>query len=337
MKSSKSWIAITLSLLALGACDKREAVFVDLNRAETLLAIQPAESVELAPLNASLPPTQSHWELPPTPPLYAEAGARAERVGALLKEQLETTEQELLAAFEKDALIQASTEIATLRSALGDTLGEFDSRLLEEASAIIQSRATERGRMLARLAFLAGFPPGKTRKSNVPWPTALNEDWAREADQLREKLRAWDQETYMRLDELVATHHNLQTSARERVQKAIEAIRSTARQSAVTRAQEVMTSVGGIRLDDLMADEPLVPPTVSAGDSVQVAATRLNVSAIHSSAETGGSAARQRAQRHLEIFLRLHGYKLAQPGQGKDATGEFITWLQKRLSGHSQN
>jgi ABC-type transport system involved in multi-copper enzyme maturation permease subunit len=50
MKSSKSWIAITLSLLALGACDKREAVFVDLNRAETLLALLNPQVRSLGPV-----------------------------------------------------------------------------------------------------------------------------------------------------------------------------------------------------------------------------------------------------------------------------------------------
>jgi hypothetical protein len=254
-----------------------------------------------------------------------------------LKEAVETTRKELMAAFEKDALLRASAEIAAVRSTLGETLGEFDAKLMDEAAEVIRQRALERGRMIARLAFLAGFPPGRTRKVPVPWRTALDEEWAKEADQLRRDLLQWDDETYRRIEELVASHHSLQARAREQVEGAVEAIRAAARRSAESRVQEAMTAVAGLRLEDLMADKPLALPALTGGSFVEVPTVNLKISSPEIDPAVADLPVRSRVKRNLEIFLRLHGYKLAKPGEGKDVTGEFILWLEKRLSGHLQN
>lgn len=265
----------------------------------------------------------------------AEAGARAQAVELLLRQQTDQTLASLTAAYERGALVESAGEVAELRSRLQRTLAELDARLLDAAARIVRSRAPQRGRLLARLAFLAGYPPSRPRKSGVPWGSALEAQWAREVAELKEQVNAWDDETYDLLERMVTQHHEGRTVAQAAVNAQIRELRESAREKAARAVEALLGDGGEASLGDLIADNP--PPPRRIG---RVISDVPSLSVRLSKPELGDRSApsADRLMGILDIFLRVHGYKLSgSPSAGRDVTGEFIAWLKTTQNGHSES
>lgn len=337
MKWSKSWIGITLSTAALvPGCARETPVFVDLGRVRSATAGVEAPQVgAAAAIAASLEGSRATIKAStpdgPTP----EAGQRAEAVMALLRQQTEQTLASLTEAYERRAMVESAGEIAELRARLRRTLTELDSELMETAEQTVRARAPERGRLLARLAFLAGFPVSRPRRSNVPWSSALDAEWAREVAELKKRIDSWDDETYALLDRMVSQHHEGREAVRAAVSAQIRELRESAREKASRDVSALLGAGGEASLGGLIADNP--SPSRRASE---VTADVPPLTVRLSKPEVGDRfvPASDRLDGLLDIFLRVHGYKLAgSRSAGRDATGEFIAWLKTTQNGHSES
>jgi|GEM_PF-5971660 len=334
MKWSRSWIGTTLSVAFLAGCATEEAVFVDMERARAALPEEGAGwyATSPAPLGV-IEGAGATLEAPPLGRPTAEAGARAAAVLTLLWEQTNQTLVSLTEAYERRALMESAADVAELRARLRRSLAEFDERLLENAERIIRSRAPQRGRLLARLAFLAGFPPSRPRKSPIPWATALDSEWARETADLKERIEAWDDETYRLLDRMVEQHHDSRDAVASAVSAQIRQLRESVRERASREVAALLGDGGQAWLGDLIADNP---PPASAGSAVTVEVPPMSLRSPRFGAPDQEERPPDALQGRLGIFLRVHGYKQARsPRAGRDATGEFIAWLKTTQNGPS--
>lgn len=334
MKWSRSWIGTTLSAALLAGCATEQAVFVDLERARAALPEAGAGwyATPPAPLGV-IEGAGTTLEAPPLGRPTAEAGARAAAVLALLREQTDYTLASLTEAYERRALMESAADVAELRARLRRSLAEFDQRLLENAERIIRSRAPNRGRMLARLAFIAGFPPSRSRKSPIPWATALDSEWAREAADLKQQIEAWDDETYHLLDRMVAQHHDSRDAVAAAVRAQIRDLHESVRERASREVAALLGDGGQASLGDLIADNP---PPASSASAVSVEVPPLPLRSPMFAAPPQEERPPDALPGRLGIFLRVHGYKLARSSRaGRDATGEFIAWLKTTQNGPS--
>lgn len=340
MKWSRSWIGTTLSVPAiLAGCAREEVVFIDKER--VLGAVQ-----LLAPLPHTTPVGFGEIRLEGVertfdaekPATYSmEAGERTAMVLSLLRDQTDQTLASLTSSYERQALVESAAEVAELRVRLRETLTSFDERLLDEAAALLRERSPERGRMLARLAFLAGFPPTRPRKSRVPWASALDSLWAKEVAGLKQRMEAWDDETYRMLSQMVAQHHGSREAVIATINAQIHALRESLRERAAHKAATLLHDGGQAALGELIADNP-VPRAKESRAIAQVPPAIWKAPTVQPPNPGAAPPPEEVLSTRLSIFLRVHGYKLAQgPRQGRDATGEFITWLKTTQNGHSES
>lgn len=336
----KSWTKTTLSALAafasvLCACGRTEpVVWVDVRRAGAQLYATASEPTGFVSRVSGLPPAAG--AIPEREP--STLGARdAERRRTEALELMALESARLRQALE-DAYLRELTEKVKVTERdllleLRKVIRERADQVVETVWSWIQESALARGPMAARYAFLSGAAYKPRPIENVPADAGANYEQRRrkELADLARSIAQHDQEFESRLQELLDRTNSEseaeRTAVLARIQAAYVEAARTAERLALARIQET----GRVDLPPLL--------DLSSRDVPPLPSSKVEFDAVVSEVFSGGLTPlprryQEEIQTQLDIWLRVHGYKLARrSGDAPDLTVEFINWVRMRQAG----
>ena len=262
----------------------------------------------------------------PSPRGREQASQRREEALQLMQAQRAETLSELEEAYRRQLIATANSEAVTMTSELSEKVRARADAAVDQIAGIINATAPQRGRVIARLALLAGWPDkGGLRFAPIARTSVIAEQWKKEAAELRKNLLALDAQLGKQIDTIVDADRQLTESERADLAKRIKTSISVADERARARAGERLRTTGRMTLPTLLTRSARALPGQPAS-SLTVPGTLVawNPAQYPPPMPAPVEAFAER----LNIWLRIHGYKLA-AGHARgvpDMTGEFIVW-----------
>ena len=181
-----------------------------------------------------------------------QASQRREEALQLMQAQRADTLAELEEAYRRQLIAAANAEAVTMTSELSDKVRARADAAVEQIAAIINTTAPQRGRVIARLALLAGWPDkGGLRFVPIARKSVIEEQWKKEADELRKNLLALDAQLGKQIDAIVDADRQLTESERADLATRIKTSISVADEKARARAGERLRATGRMTLPPL--------------------------------------------------------------------------------------
>lgn len=336
MKRSRRWISTTLSLCLVGlgfGCREasEEVVWVDVRHAAAVLAT--AESSDWPTPAPDLPAIPAERVTLPgfggamiDRAMVAARRAEAQRI---LADQLAETQQLLEEAYRVQLRATARALASDLRESLRERISEGHEESLSAIERIIEASAEERGPKVVRLALLVGWPDdGRSdfiRFADQSGP--VEESWNAEADRLRAELRAHDAVVARQLEAVLAGFDDVIAAERASNEQRVQDELRKADEAAAQRARLRFQETAKLTLPRLLVGERSFAESREATtlDVPGVGGTAVNVPVPETLAP-----AVQTLRSRLDIWLAVHGYKLAEgPEHAPDYTGDFIAWIRQ--------
>lgn len=324
---SRLWIPTTLSLLAFAGCAKREqTVWVDVRQATryttalrltypAIAAVSAETPAQALSMPAIAPPTRGR----------VQAEARREEALQLMRQQSEEILSALEDAYLRELTSKARAEGLRLTAEIAARIRFRADVVAEQISSLISVNAPERGRVIVRLALLAGWPDtGGLHFVPIAHTSVVEEQWKKEADDLRKRLFAMNTKLESELDALLTAERKLTDTERAQLARQIAESLKNAEAEAITRARRRISATGREKPPSLLLQS--LPLKGEAARFASVPGTRAAVSPPPSPPNLPLPV--DTVQARLNIWLRLRGYKLASgPARSvPDKTGEFIAW-----------
>lgn len=331
MRLLRLWIPITLSLSAgVSGCIKKEtAVWVDVRRAASALSVSEPQQISVDGISAAeagvlaviggFSPSVKGREL---------RQERREEALETIQAQRASTLQDLTEAYAADLRARAATEIATLGANIAEARRGRAGLAVEAISLLVGAKADERGRIVARLALLAGWPDsGGSRFVPIARTSVVEPLWKAEASLMRDELAELDKQVEAQIDAVLERYEARYTAEKEDLAEAAKAKYRMAAEEAERRAFARMSSTERQSLPRLLTESMAPLPDIGA--------TSLTIPAAQAAAQAPRSPAAlpeplEAITARLNIWLRVRGYKLAAgPTLAPDKTGEFIAWSRR--------
>ncbi len=329
--------AIVGVLLVSGCAPKATTVFVDLNQVANSETIP---NVEIVPTPTPAPVFgRSSLTFPALPAAKYTLGSDQERikeVQSVIETNRAALTQEIRNRLQANYTKDIERTIASEKANVPKELLPAYEEALNKTNVLFQDYAQKRGRLIARLALLAGYPDPDPNSQRVP-PRNVPTIYRRftEAKALRPKIAALDQEYNRQVAGVYGTVASSQAASYARIeaerarllrqaesQAVAEATREVGRKqaplnSALTNKDSVSFAAEPGRTVTVEGSKnPPPPPTVDVPGKTQMTA-RL----------------KEAEQSDLKIWAALNGYVISSERRGaREATAEFIQWRRTHLA-----
>lgn len=244
---------------------------------------------------------------------------------ALMEHQFATLQSELEENYLRVVLADARAEIAAIRrSQSGDMRSRADTAM-EEISHLVQSNAASRAQMIFRAALIVGWPKIRGYSERELSRSKLLRDWDAEGRALHARISENERmldETMVRILRSVDQLNEQQAAA---IEAEVRAILRRADQRAAQMTRERLEETKRADLPPLLeSDYIAAQPQTSRVASLPGVQARMGASEAPPFQE--GPVIPAHLEEKLDIFLRVHGYKLG-GSTSTDKTAEFIAWL----------
>lgn len=322
--SNLVWLAVAAALVGCGPKEPSpEVVTIDWSRipaAKPAAKLVAAQTVTLPGASVDLPSVQSN-PIDDSQIDRAWAQANRDQVATLKKEE-EVALKEPLEAFRATQQAEADRKLADRRAELAQDV-EAET---EAFSAAVRKHGDQVGWDRTELAWRVGFPdpdPKSLRKPTGRYNyTQIHlDDAARLRTDIREKEDAFDSVWGKRLATAEARRLRKLEDTRTDLQKQVE--RATAAEAERLRRAVDLRAVQ-------IPQPPGPPPEASVALGAQTIAFPPVTASMPSLAIPSADDPVALAKARLPVFLAQNRVRLAGPGEkGRDATGEFLTWLKQ--------
>ena len=254
---------------------------------------------------------------------------RRQTAVALMAAEMEKLRASLEAAYLRE--LEADVE-ATARQLTSDQAAEARERanaIVTESLRYIMATAPHRGRLVARLSLIVGFPDPGPRQGPLPeGASGVERELAEHADRLRADIVQMDAGFEGWIKALLEEERALSETGREYLAVRIEEAYRRAAAEAARESAERMERTGRLELPSLL--------DTSAGRLAAQPERRVEVPVAEARLHTAQdpqpwTPRKEVVETQLRIWLRIQGYKLAGgPGGAPDKTAEFVAWLSQR-------
>jgi hypothetical protein len=244
--------------------------------------------------------------------------------------ELSRLETELVNAYTRELAVEASALVKQRRDALDRRLRDAFDRTMQLVSNLVARSAPDRARLIVRVALISGWPDARKRSDEEVRRSAVLQQWEREAEDLRARIAAHDQEVDQELNTLLAADAAMTSAERSQIAREVRDILDRVEGEAKRLAAERIADTNRAALPDLVGrieERPAVHPGKRI--DIPAASARMGSATVPDLA-----ALPEDVSAYLDIYIRVHGYKLARTPLGaEDKTSEFIAWLKDHSVG----
>lgn len=248
---------------------------------------------------------------------------------ALMAAEMEKLRASLEAAYFRELEADVEATARQLTSDLAADARERADAVVAESLRYIRATAPRRGRLVARLSLIVGFPdPGPTQRPLPEGASGVERELAESADRLRAGIAQMDAGFEQWINALLEAERVLSETGREDLAARIEEAYRRAATEAAREAAERMERTGRLELPSLL--------DTSAGRLAAQPERRIEVPVAEARLRPAQelepwTPRKEVVETQLRIWLRIQGYKLARGPEGApDKTAEFVSWLSQR-------
>jgi len=325
MRTSSFGFAILATRLLSGCVKQPEVVYVDLPRAEAAMA-QPNVSLP-APPQGQPAATLAFSEMS-TGELLLDSRANVARARTLIEQDRRTARRSL----QKQYLLARNSDIDDLHQRLLQKIPDVREQLREEMGLELRKRfeayADERGPKLTRITSLEAYRP-------YVLGAAAAVPKRQEASELRQEVTGIDAQYLSDRQKIIAKIRAGVDEEQTRIARDVAGLRIQATEQAEAAAAEEMQSSARVPLPMPKSERVQLRPVGTR--SIQIPGSPPPASAPAPPTGLPAVSAQERAAtvlRQANLWARTSGYVLrVRPGQGRDATEEFLRWMKDRQLG----
>ena len=342
MKFSKSWTRITLSaavVVILAGCEQPETVvWVDLQQVADQLrgtAIADEEIAADARVVATVEKEGVLPEIPPSDRGREQTALRRNEALSLMETERTETLNKLEAAYRLELRAGAIGKANAEEEAFHERARKRIDDAIESISEWIREIAAERGRLAVRYTLAISRKARSGMPKSVSGADAAAKRLRAEVDSLLEQMARLDQELDRRITGLLTEVQTRNEAEKARLAESKQAQIRQADELARQKAEKRLMETGRLELPDLLdAGASSLPGQPERRLSLTPAEASLPTARKLRTLQLSEDVLSAR----LNIWLRLHGYKLADGREtGRDKTGEFLDWINTQRVGRFQS
>jgi hypothetical protein len=331
MKPLNQWIKITLSLFIAAvqvACSKSEpVVWVNLERAQQLVGQPDRVQIQQNSVHKFVP-SQSEFLQQVEPSHVTQRETDKKRLQALAVVEAEKNRllNGLTKAYETELRSAVAIFASNLESGRRLKAKKLSEETINKISDIVKQNALQHGLLIAELAQLVGWPDSANLivKPYGNDPMAIQK-LTETVDELRETITTISSKTTDQIDKILLEETSLNKEERLQIKAQIETAYKEATVEAGRLAKKKLDTIAAFSFFDVLEETSGI---LRMQPARHMTLPRMSVAFGNAPDRRPPKIPKSVLEGRLNIWLRLHGYKLSDGAQNApDLTGEFVTWM----------
>jgi hypothetical protein len=263
--------------------------------------------------------------------LQATTGPGRESIQRTLDSSRKQARRQIEARLKEIYLGELDRELRTEIQQMEPLVGDEEAKLAKEIARLVMLQSKRRGVVLARLAFLIGFPDPQT-KAPANLPSKVASDYWAEVNRLRAELVKIDADFTQQANQATAQKSQTLDEASRKLRIRFAELQAAAEERAANEAEVELKRLAN-RVGLQLAERPPIrlPKLEGRSKTLTLPNTPINPVPLEIKDSIDHKAV---VESQIDIWIALQGYeRVKRSSQGRDATREFIEWRRNRHLG----